>query len=179
MSIVPTAEVRQIRNVMPQEGRYLVPTRLLAIALVHRVADVLNHLDDEVHNPQELTPNELIQSAVSQMVEQYRIIQQHGHDLARRIAETVVVDPRLTADALVREIWHVTISELGQRIHVTGWMPGHLTGVDGNHSLVVELTGNVCPLCEKNPTVTRGDRSKSACLNSEECGWSSNDLLPF
>lgn len=61
-------------------------------------------------------------------------------------------------------------SHYAQQVRVTGYLPGYRIAERGR---VLELSGQVCPNCQVNPTgYAVGDHTNQArCLNSEDCGW--------
>lgn len=72
----------------------------------------------------------------------------------------------------VEAIQPVLPTVYGRQLRVTGWLPGHRIA-DGR--TVLELSGNACPNCTSNPTGYKvGDAKTARCLNSEDCGWTSN-----
>lgn len=96
--------------------------------------------------------------------------------LASAIADKIdgaVGDDEASLEVAIRAVHDVLLPVFGQRLRVTGWLPGHHVA-EGRTLLF--LNGDACPRCTVNPaTFVPGDRTRtlSRCLNSEDCGWTS------
>lgn len=93
-----------------------------------------------------------------------------GHAaVAARIAAKVAA---AGIDNIERAVADGLGSAMGQRVRVTGWLPGFRV-TEGKQ--LRQLTGEACPSCKENPSVVdphQGRSARARCLNSEDCGWS-------
>lgn len=162
MSITTTITTKPVRPIMPKQSTYIVPTRLLAVAVAHAVAEAWNANEPAIFN-------------VDAVLVKYDVRPASGNDVAARIVQTLadeqVLQSNDPANKMVSVVWNIILSEFGQRVSVRGWIAGHLTGVDGNHKKFVELTGETCPACQLNPSCHGANRTQIRCLNTEDCGW--------
>lgn len=158
----PSTQTTVVRPIMPKQSTYIVPTRLLAVAVAHAVAEAWN-------------TDEPVSFHVDAALTRYDVRPASGNDVAARIVKTLaderVLQSNDPANKMVSTVWNIILSEFGQRVSVRGWIAGHLTGVDGNHKRFVELTGEACPNCQLNPSCTKINRTQIQCLNQEDCGW--------
>lgn len=137
MSITsPITQTTVVRPIMPKQSTYIVPTRLLAVAVAHAVAEAWNTDEPVIFH-------------VDETLTKYAARPASGSDVAARIVKTLaderVLQSSDPANTMVSVVWNIILSEFGQRVSIRGWIAGHLTGVDGNHKKFVELTGETCP----------------------------------
>jgi hypothetical protein len=162
------APTRAVRALLPRTGTYTVKTLILAASISSQIVD--EQLDSYVRetvawamgrfNVMPVSGGRVSKSVTGVSVDvEARIIRAVGND-------------QITMRAALAAVYAELAPIYGHQVRITGWMPGYTTA-EGR--TVLEILDDPCPSCTVNPSgYTAGDATTARCLNSEDCGWTSN-----
>lgn len=161
-------DVRDVRPLLPRTGQYVVPVMLLAASIGSQIVD-----EQREH---------YVRETVAWAMARFNVTPVSGGRPSKSVTGIAVevethiiravgngeITHKVAIDAVHRELAPV----YGHQARVQGWVPGFKTATGGK---VLEITDDPCPRCTTNPIGFKvGDAKTARCLNSEDCGWTSN-----